>query len=92
MVGPVPLEARAGLPFLTDDRQTGDFQHRELYVASMDFKTAGGWVGDGPRAEINYGACPMQAQPWRQSGNTKSAAFAERFRKGKKAKKVRWQV
>ena len=54
----LPLEARAGPPFLTDDPQTVDFQHWELYVASMDFKTAGGWVGDGPHVEINYGVVP----------------------------------
>ena len=48
----------AGPPFLTDDPQTVEFQHWELYVASMDFKTAGGWVGDGPHVEINYGAVP----------------------------------
>ena len=53
-----PLEAWAGPPFLTDDPQTVEFQHWELYVASMDFKTAGGWVGDGPHVEINYGVVP----------------------------------
>ena len=51
-------EAWAGPPFLTDDPQTVEFQHWELYVASMDFKTAGGWVGDGPHVEINYGVVP----------------------------------
>lgn len=53
-----PLEAWAGPPFLTDDPQTVEFQHWELYVASVDFKTAGGWVGDGPHVEINYGVVP----------------------------------
>ncbi len=53
-----PLEAWAGPPFLTDDPQTVEFQHWELYVASTDFKTAGGWVGDGPHVEINYGVVP----------------------------------
>lgn len=50
--------AWAGPPFLTDDPQTVDFQHWELYVASVDFKTTGGWVGDGPHVEINYGVVP----------------------------------
>ena len=53
-----PLQAWAGPPFLTDDPQPVDFQHWELYVASMDFKTAGGWAGDGPHVEINYGVVP----------------------------------
>ena len=51
-------EAWAGPPFLTDDPQTVDFQHWELYVASTDFKTIDGWVGDGPHVEINYGVVP----------------------------------
>ena len=52
------LEAWAGPPFLTDDPQPVDFQHWELYVASIDFKTKDGWVGDGPHVEVNYGAVP----------------------------------
>ena len=48
----------AGPPFLTDDPQTVEFQHWELYVASIDFKTKDGWVGDGPHVEINYGVVP----------------------------------
>ena len=59
-----PVEARAGPPFLTDDPQTVDFQHWELCVASMDFKTTGGWVGDGPHVEINHGVAPnVQLHP-----------------------------
>ena len=54
----IPAGAWAGPPFLTDDPQPVDFQHWELYVASMDFKTAGGWAGDGPHVEINYGVMP----------------------------------
>ena len=54
----VPAGATAGPPFLTDDPQPVDYQHWELYVASMDFRTAGGWSGDGPHVEVNYGAVP----------------------------------
>ena len=53
-----PLEAWAGPPFLTDDPQPVEFQHWEFYLASTDFKTTGGWVGDGPHVEINYGVVP----------------------------------
>ena len=51
-------DAWAGPPFLTDDPQPVDFQHWEVYVASIDFKTKDGWVGDGPHVEINYGVVP----------------------------------
>ena len=54
----VPAGATAGPPFLTDDPQPVDFQHWEFYLASMDFRTTGGWVGDGPHVEINYGVVP----------------------------------
>lgn len=53
-----PTGAWAGPPFLTDDPQTVDFQHWEFYLASIDFKTKDGWVGDGPHVEINYGVVP----------------------------------
>ncbi len=53
-----PPGAWAGPPFLTDDPQPVDFQHWEVYVASIDFKTKDGWVGDGPHVEINYGVVP----------------------------------
>ena len=53
-----PAEVLAGPPFLTDDPQTVDYQHWEFYLASMDFKTAGGWTGDGPHVELNYGVVP----------------------------------
>ena len=53
-----PMDAWAGPPFLTDDPQPVDFQHWEFYLASMDFRTAGGWTGDGPHVEINYGVVP----------------------------------
>lgn len=54
----VPVAVLAGPPFLTDDPQTVDYQHWEFYLASMDFKTAGGWSGDGPHVELNYGVIP----------------------------------
>ncbi len=57
-LGLLPLEAWAGPPFLTDDPQPVDFEHWELYVASIDFATKDGGVGDGPHVEINYGVVP----------------------------------
>ncbi len=54
----LPTEAGAGPPFLTDDPQTVDYQHWEFYLASTDFKTTDGWVGDGPHVEVNYGVVP----------------------------------
>ncbi len=54
----VPVGALAGPPFLTDDPQPVEFQHWEFYLASIDFKSKDGWVGDGPHMEINYGVVP----------------------------------
>jgi len=49
-------EARAGPPFLTDDPEPVEYQHWEVYLASLDFKTAGDWSGTAPHVEVNYGA------------------------------------
>ena len=48
-------ETRAGPPFLTDDPDTVEYQHWELYLASEDFKTGRDWSGTAPHLELNYG-------------------------------------
>jgi hypothetical protein len=50
-----PQEALAGPPYLTDDPEPVEYQHWELYLASLDFKTAGDWSGTAPHVEVNYG-------------------------------------
>ena len=53
-----PLTVTAGPPFVTDDPEPVEFQHWEVYLASMQMKTAGGWSGTAPHLEVNYGVAP----------------------------------
>jgi len=48
----------AGPPFLTDDPETVEYQHYELYMASQQIKTQDGTSGTLPHFEFNYGAGP----------------------------------
>jgi hypothetical protein len=59
MAGLFPaLTSHGGPPFLTDDPEPVEYQHWELYLATLDFKTAEGWTGTGPHVEVNYGVVP----------------------------------
>ncbi len=53
-----PVAATAGPPFVTDDPEPVEFQHWEVYLASMQMKTADGWSGTAPHLEVNYGIVP----------------------------------
>ena len=53
-----PLATLAGPPFVTDDPQPVDYQHWEVYLASIQMKSANGWSGTAPHLEVNYGAVP----------------------------------
>lgn len=50
--------ANAGPPFMTDDPEPVEFQHWEVYLASLHMKTADGWSGTAPHVEVNYGVVP----------------------------------
>ena len=50
--------AWAGPPFTTDDPETVEYQHWEVYFASRLFKDPGGWSGTAPELEVNYGSVP----------------------------------
>ena len=52
----VALYAQGGPPFITDDPEPVDYQHWEVYLASMDTKNQDGWNGTAPHIEVNYGA------------------------------------
>jgi hypothetical protein len=52
------LATLAGPPFVTDDPQPVDYQHWEVYLASIQMKSANGWSGTAPHVEVNYGAVP----------------------------------
>jgi len=47
-----------GPPFITDDPEPVDFQHWEVYFASIDYRQFGYTTGTLPHLEVNYGAVP----------------------------------
>src|ERR1700722_18624399 len=63
-VGPLILAAAmasrslAGPPFLTDDPQPVDFQHWEVYFASIHSHIFNYYNGTLPHVEVNYGVVP----------------------------------
>ncbi len=48
----------AGPPFLTDDPETVEFHHWEVYLASQYANNRDGFSGTLPHFEVNYGAAP----------------------------------
>jgi hypothetical protein len=50
--------ALAGPPFVTDDPEPVEYQHWEVYIASIHAQDRDGTSGTGPHVEINYGALP----------------------------------
>lgn len=55
---PVPHRSFAGPPYVTDDPETVDYRHWELYLASQAAHDKDGWAGTGPHVEVNYGVWP----------------------------------
>jgi len=51
----LPMPARAGPPFVTDDPEPVEFRHWEIYIASAQSQTANGRTGTLPHVEINNG-------------------------------------
>jgi hypothetical protein len=45
----------AGPPFVTDDPEPVEYQHWEVYIASMLGHSNGVWSGTSPHVEVNYG-------------------------------------
>jgi hypothetical protein len=54
----LPALAVLGPPFLTDDPDPVDFQHYEVYIASISYRQFGYSTGTLPHLEVNYGAAP----------------------------------
>ncbi|MGH7996415.1 MAG: transporter [Opitutaceae bacterium] len=54
----VAAVAHAGPPYITDDPEPVDYQHWEVYLASMTQHTPDGFTGTLPHVEINYGVVP----------------------------------
>jgi hypothetical protein len=54
----VPMAARAGPPFTTDDPEPADYHHWEINYALMGSAVQGGGMGTLPNIDANYGALP----------------------------------
>ena len=51
-------KVHAGAPFVTDDPETVEFQHWEIYIESLVAHNSGGWSSTAPQVVINYGVVP----------------------------------
>ncbi len=54
----VSFPALAGPPFLTDDPETVEYKHCEVFLASQSEEVHGGVSMTAPHVEINYGIAP----------------------------------
>ncbi len=54
----VPAEVFAGPPYITDDAEPVEYQHWEVYLASIFTKQPEAWTTTAPHLEVNYGAVP----------------------------------
>lgn len=53
-----PTRCAAGPPFLTDDPETTEPRHWEIYVAGFSGRESHSWTGAGPFFDVNYGLVP----------------------------------
>jgi hypothetical protein len=58
VLGLFPARTYAGPPYMTDDPETVEYRHWELYLASQHEVTHGGATGTVLQVEINYGVVP----------------------------------
>lgn len=54
----IPVAVFAGPPYITDDPEPVDYQHWEVYLASIFTKQPDAWTATAPHLEVNYGAVP----------------------------------
>ncbi|MDR3689696.1 MAG: hypothetical protein P4L46_09990 [Fimbriimonas sp.] len=54
----VPAWGTPGPPFITDDPEPVEFQHYEVYIASITSRFFGQSTGTLPHLEVNYGGAP----------------------------------
>jgi hypothetical protein len=54
----VPAMVCAGPPYITDDPEPVEYQHWEVYVASIFTKQPDAWTATAPHLEVNYGTVP----------------------------------
>jgi len=53
-----PVIAFAGPPYITDDPEPVEYQHWEVYLASLFTKQPGAWTSTSPHLEVNCGPLP----------------------------------
>jgi hypothetical protein len=53
-----PVIALAGPPYITDDPEPVEYQHWEVYLASIFAKQPDAWTSTAPHVEVNYGPLP----------------------------------
>jgi hypothetical protein len=53
-----PVTAFAGPPYITDDPEPVEYQHWEVYLASIFTKQSDTWTSTAPHLEVNYGPLP----------------------------------
>jgi hypothetical protein len=58
LVSSVPATICAGPPYITDDPEPVDYQHWEVYAASIFTKQSDAWTATAPHLEVNYGVVP----------------------------------
>ena len=51
-------KAFAGPPYITDDPEPVEYQHWEVYLASIFSKQPDAWTSTAPHVEVNYGVVP----------------------------------
>jgi hypothetical protein len=51
-------KAFAGPPYITDDPEPVEYQHWEVYLASIFAKQPDAWTSTAPHVEVNYGVVP----------------------------------
>jgi hypothetical protein len=54
----VPVNVSAGPPYITDDPEPVEYQHWEVYLASIFTKQPDSWTTTAPCVEVNYGLVP----------------------------------
>ena len=54
----VPNGVQCGPPYITDDPEPVEYQHWEVYLASIFTKQPEAWTATAPHLEVNYGAAP----------------------------------
>ncbi|MGO9311166.1 MAG: hypothetical protein ACLQBD_30980 [Syntrophobacteraceae bacterium] len=88
----VPFSALAGPPFLTDDPEPVEYQHWEIYLASLYKNDRNGVSATAPHVEVNYGIAPnFQIHVLLPMEYAKSAGLPSHYGYGDTELGVKWR-